>query len=163
MNTTDVFLEDQLKMLSTKYDLFEYNSSKAFSEFKNSVEDLSQNHVTEMEGSMNLIQESMTELERHVSMNFEDLTIKITKTMNDKILKTEAEMIKLNEDMANLNIIKEKESSAIGCLEANISDLTAVVENSKEMMAELQGQFNTHLRSSERLFSKVGKESEYHV
>ena len=161
MNTTDLFLEEQVNMLSANYENFENDSSKAFSEFRKSVDDLSQEYVTEMNGSVNLIKESMIELERNVSKDFEDFTLKITKTMNDKIMKTEAEVKAVQDDVTNLAGSVDNEVSTIGSLEADVGDLTAVVENSKVALSELQEQFKNHLTNWERLLKRVSKESKY--
>jgi methyl-accepting chemotaxis protein len=159
MKTTDAFVKDQISKWSVYYNQFGKNYSQEFTELTRSVEDKLQNQATATEASVNYINDTVDELKQTLPRRLDSIMVNVNDIINDKILKTESILQEMQANVTDVSKHVENESVAINSLEANVGDLDTVVENLKNTVSELQEQLKEHIKTSDKRFSIVGKES----
>ncbi|XP_060559266.1 uncharacterized protein LOC132719513 [Ruditapes philippinarum] len=159
MKTTDAFIKDQVSKWSVYYNQFGKNYSQEFSEFTRSVENKLQNQATATEASVNYINDTVDELKQNLSRRLDSIMVNVNDNINDKILKTESILQEMQANVTDVRKSVENESVAISSLEANVGDVEKVVEHLKNTVSELKEQLKEHIKTSDRRFSIVGKES----
>ncbi|XP_053381702.1 uncharacterized protein LOC123546205 [Mercenaria mercenaria] len=154
---TDIFVNEQTEKWSEDYEQFEKNISEQFSDFRESLQLSSQEHVRQITAGMKAIMDDVKQLEQNTSKKMDIFRESLRNDREEGNLRIQAVSNEIADNVTDIRENVRECITAIDLLKSGVNGITSTLSSSEEKVSQLHDQVEEHIKGAERRFSLVSR------